>query len=142
MHFLGALDNVTNGVLVGSFDGVGWRIGSSANFVIHEPVKNQEEHNTEKAEDHKATDDTVQDESGEAIAVEVPTPSVPSSSLPSVPADSRHRCPGSGVQDPEYGVIQPIRPSRSTTYRTDSPFGARAPGGISGTPRFAADAIT
>ena len=39
VHFLGALDNVTNGVLAGSFNGVGWKLWSSLNVVIHGYVR-------------------------------------------------------------------------------------------------------
>ena len=43
VHFLGALDHVTHGVLTGTYDGRDWSLECSANFVLHDPVINQEE---------------------------------------------------------------------------------------------------
>ena len=43
IHFRGAIYTITHGVLAGSFNGRDWVIETSANFVIHDPVVNQEE---------------------------------------------------------------------------------------------------
>ena len=58
VFFLGAMGNVTNGVLTGSFDGVHWRIECSSNFVLHDPITYQEEFTEETAKEHEIADDT------------------------------------------------------------------------------------
>ena len=72
MHFLGALGNVANGVLIGSFDGERWKIGCSSNFIRHDPIEHQEELPKEETDDKENTDGAKKDDSVEAIAVEVP----------------------------------------------------------------------
>ena len=69
MHFLGAMDTVTHGVLTGSHNGVDWGIDRRANFILHDPVTYEEE-SAEATVINEAVGDNFEEKDHGAITVE------------------------------------------------------------------------